>query len=1023
MTITTSKFQIYPDFFNEKEQVSNNSNNSNYEKKKQSNSRYKNFCQTHFTAGDEEQFDTYRYKYCSSYNLCDDKTKEQIWEKYQNIDGSSVSNTFKYMFYKFKKGIFVKIVNNELKVLLPFSNSNFINEWSSNIDTSNSHEIFKYVCEKDNRKYNERNINNNVDAWYCNNYLVRYEYPINEGDTNVGIFKNILEELCEKRKIPDIEFFINRRDFPLHTTNYSEPYFDIWDSDKKRLVSHEYDKYCPILSMSKTKSFEDILIPTHEDWARVQSFENIFFSKSRITTINDSKKIKWNEKKPIAVFRGSSTGKGVTIETNQRLQIAYMSSLKMIDKNDNLPYLDAGITKWNIRPRKLSGLKKLQTIKIESLPFQLVPFLSLNEQSEYKYIIHIDGHVSAFRLSSELSTQSLLLIVQSEWKVWYSDKLKPYEHYIPIKKDLSDLISQIEWCKLNDQKCETISTNAYNFFQTSLQKDSILDFFQSTLVNLKNNMGNYFYFENDYKDIKSEIEKEYILNYLISIKKKPVKIDFDNIEICNSTRFYGMLKSIQFFFSTYKNTEQFRTKCLLEKDDIYKNKNTTIKKIRVANYSFCIKEINQEKEKENIHEAFVGIFCINEILKEIPNFYYTFDFMYNKNNKKYIVNEFIPKSITLFEYIKSERFNFKDYLYIILQLCLCLHVSQVKCNFVHYDLTPWNILLQFLDEEEEIDYKIDVDKVITIKTKIIPVIIDYGKSYVSYKSQHHGFIKLFKFSKSQDIISILLTSIYEIVTHKHLIYNDFNNLLKLSHFLCQTKYCKEKFKNSKELKKFLLIHKKYSSLIEGNKYELNERTPLCLYYYILNNISSDFPIKDFDDKKKFTPYMLKCNEEIYYKLFFMIQKTITEYDFINAINSYLENDSPDIEELNCVLFNLKLFIDNESIFDKIVHETKLKKKKFRNNHNVNNDIKQEAVPPISVFYSEDDFLSIVRLKEIQKEIMTEKQNNVWDNIQNMNFESRINYTNNLTIINDFKLIIQKLIANNPELKIKFTELI
>ena len=1009
MTITTSEFQINPDFFFNEKII-------NYEKK-QTNPRYKNFCQTHFTAGDEEQFDRYKCSSSLSSTILDEDVKKDIWEKYQNIDGSSISNTFKYMFYKFKKGIFVKIMNNELKVFLPFSNSNFINEWSSNIDTSNYHEIFKYVCEKDNRKYNERNINNNVNSWYCNNYLLRYEYPINEGDTNVGILKNLLEELCDKRNIPDIEFFINRRDFPLHTTNCSEPYYDIWDSDQKRLVSHEYEKYCPILSMSKSISFEDILIPTHEDWARVQSLENIYFSKSRISTINDSKKIKWNEKKPIAVFRGSSTGKGVTIETNQRLKIAHMSWLKLIDKNDNLPYLDAGITKWNLRPRKLSGSNKLQILKIESLPFQLVPFLSLEEQSEYKYIIHIDGHVSAFRLSLELSTNSLLLMVETEWKIWYSDKLKAYEHYIPIKKDLSDLISKIEWCKLNDQQCETISKNAYNFFQTYLHKDSILDFFQSTLFNIKKNTGDYFYFDNDYKDIKSKLEKEYILNYLNSIKKQSIKIDFDSIQINHDTRFYGMLRSIQYFFLSYKNSEQFSNKCILEKEDIYKNKNTTIKKIKINNYSFCIKEINPDKEKENIHEAFVGIFCINEILKEIPNFYYTFDFMYNK---KYIVNEYIPKSMTFFEYIKSDKFNFRDYLFIILQLCLSLHVSQVKFNFVHYDLTPWNILLQFLDEEEDIDYKVDINKVITVKTKIIPIIIDYGKSYVSYKNQHYGFIKLFKFSKSQDIISILLTSIYEIITNKHLIYNDFNNLLKLSHFLCETTYRKEKFRNSKELKKFLLIHKKYSSLVEGNKYELCNRTPLCLYYYVLNKISSDFPIEN-KNKKKFIPYMLKCNEEIYYKLFFTMKKTISENDFIDTINTYLEKQNYDhnIEELNCIVYNLKLFIDDQQIFDKILQKTKLNKKKSTI---INNDIVQEKiVKPTSIFYTENDFLSIVRLKEIKKEIVViEKE---FLNINNMNFESRINYLHNLTITNDFKLIIQKLIINNPQLKIKFTELL
>ena len=52
------------------------------------------------------------------------------WSKYQNLDANSVDNTFNYIFNKFKKGIYIKIKDNELRVFLPFSKVNFINEWS-----------------------------------------------------------------------------------------------------------------------------------------------------------------------------------------------------------------------------------------------------------------------------------------------------------------------------------------------------------------------------------------------------------------------------------------------------------------------------------------------------------------------------------------------------------------------------------------------------------------------------------------------------------------------------------------------------------------------------------------------------------------------------------------------------------------------------------------------------------------------------------------------------------------------------
>ena len=145
---TTSGFQVKPDFYITKELCIELS-----KKKIQTNPRYKNFNQTHFTAGDEEQFIEYK----NEINGTEENTNEditdnlfyhldqfKIWNGYYDLETSSVLNTFRYIFNKFKKGIFVKILNNELKVFLPFSNANFINEWSDNIKL-NSFDIFNFV--------------------------------------------------------------------------------------------------------------------------------------------------------------------------------------------------------------------------------------------------------------------------------------------------------------------------------------------------------------------------------------------------------------------------------------------------------------------------------------------------------------------------------------------------------------------------------------------------------------------------------------------------------------------------------------------------------------------------------------------------------------------------------------------------------------------------------------------------------------------------------------------------------------
>lgn len=836
---TTSSFQKYPDYYNSIEDCDLFIKNYN---KEATNPRYKNFKQVHFTAGDEEQFQKY---------LCNQNgngTQVEIidnlffknslflqWDKYKNLNNLTTINTFKYIFEKFKKGIYVKILNNELKVFLPFSNINFINEWSSQIKIDPKYqditEFFKYITETDGYIFNKKHINNYINTWYSNNCLLRYEYPVNEGDTNISAIKNMFDELCQNRKLPDIEFFINRRDFPILSKNGYEPYYHLWNSLSKPLISHNYDKYLPILSMSSNENFSDILIPTYEDWIRVQSKENKFFPKSRQVYDYKFEEIPWKDKKPTAVFRGSSTGEGVEIDTNQRLKVVYLSHITKPDEK-NIYYLDAGITKWNLRPKKLMGYEYLQVIDINSLPFGLSNKLSPYEQSKYKYIIHIDGHVSAFRLSYELSLNSVILLVKSKWNVWFSHMLKPYIHYVPVKEDLSDLIVQIKWCRDNDEKCIEIINNSKCFYNTYLQKNSIFDYFQKLFVEMKNNTGIYFKNTLSNLDIQHTFQTDFLLN-----KKYINDIDINrNIHTINTIphnkRTQPLLFALQRIIN-FLNIKLVLKNSLEEKEIIFNNKLCKIKKVEYIGYDFIIKSTdNKDKIIEHIHEAFIGINVINNIIKNIPNFAYIFDCYEDKETNTFnIVSEYVSNQ-NFQAYIMSEKFKFTEFLNIILQICLALEVAQENCCFVHNDLTPWNICLKYLNEPTYIDYKIK-NKVISIKTSIIPIIIDYGKSHIIYNNQHYGIINMFKSSKSFDMLSIFITSVYQLIKSQVLTKDEFIIFLKLSNFISNTKYCNVKFRNSKDVKTFFYSAKKYTNLVNSNKYELENYTPIHLFNYIV----------------------------------------------------------------------------------------------------------------------------------------------------------------------------------------------
>jgi len=493
-----------------KENYYNNKTECEKRKKKYgiiSNPRFKLFDQIYFHAGDYRDINKYallpiRYFYSNKKNnngLYEGST--EVYKLYKNIDYTSIHNTFTYMFNKFKKGIFVAIRNNKLAIYLPFSNANYKNNWVKytyftehekkllqNSDYTNSK--IKHILNQNiidfQRKYPEqfqgRKIDFNRESWYANNCLFRNQFPKYEGELNTTVIKNMLETLVKERTVPDVEFFINDRDFPLLKKDFTEPYDHIFDSNKVKIEKiYQFKKMAPLFSKSITNDFADMLIPSNDEWEMAAS--NKFFlpgcSNSYHKTHIEKWNYDWKSKKPICIFRGGATGCGTTIDNNMRLKAAHIS----VDYSD---ILDIGIMDWKARPKKVMGTP-IHIIDTSKFRFGLKKPINNIEKSNYKFILNIDGYVSAFRLASELSMNSCILIVKSPYKMWFSHLLIEYEHYVPIKDDLSDLVSQVQWCIKNDKKCEEIARNAKQLYEARLNKDGILNYLLEKLSIIHHN--------------------------------------------------------------------------------------------------------------------------------------------------------------------------------------------------------------------------------------------------------------------------------------------------------------------------------------------------------------------------------------------------------------------------------------------------------------------------------------------------------------------------------------------------------
>lgn len=395
---------------------------------------------------------------------------------FNGLNISSKRNTLDYLFHKIRSGYFLQIQNGKLKEFIPFYNVAFKNNWS-------------HLLNIDKLKQKGK-INPNKDQWVATNCLLQLVFkPLTDHyslDTFMQV-KHMFSELCNKRKIPNIDLIVNVKDFPLLKKDLTEPFNHIYNS-KEQPMANTKDSYYPILSFNSNNDFTDIPIPSNHEWSTVT--QKIFPSRC-ITDYKFSKtKITWEEKQGTAIFRGTATGCSMAIEENPRLLVSQMDKEWSQDPQLNgesgqsEPYLNAGITKFPNRFKTTEGSDEVIHARDRDLMrkikenISMKKFISLKNQCRYKYILNIPGNSAAYRLGYLLRSGSVILNVESENKLWWETQWKPMEHYIPIQRDLSDLKEKIEWCKNHDEECQRIVENAKLFADQYISETGIFNYLE-----------------------------------------------------------------------------------------------------------------------------------------------------------------------------------------------------------------------------------------------------------------------------------------------------------------------------------------------------------------------------------------------------------------------------------------------------------------------------------------------------------------------------------------------------------------
>lgn len=259
--------------------------------------------------------------------------------------------------------------------------------------------------------------------------------------------------------LPDGVYLLNLTDAVLLRKDGKEPWPMV--TGDKDLGNYKFSKFIPVLGGSSKVGYHDIPIPNYDDVRFVLGYD-------KLPEVETS----WENKKPIAVFRGTPTGCGTTPETNMRMKLSNMRS----------PDLDVGVVQFSSTKMKFDPKIGLSTMRRKDVT--VVDFMTMTEQSKYKYMIHVDGNVAAYRLLKTMLLKSVILKVEGEYLLWVDYLLKPWKHYVPVKSDLSDLEEMVKWCQDNDSKAKKIAEEGYKFAEKHLTKSFVMSTFAKILWKL-----------------------------------------------------------------------------------------------------------------------------------------------------------------------------------------------------------------------------------------------------------------------------------------------------------------------------------------------------------------------------------------------------------------------------------------------------------------------------------------------------------------------------------------------------------
>jgi hypothetical protein len=216
----------------------------------------------------------------------------------------------------------------------------------------------------------------------------------------------------------------------------------------------------PVIFFARSALPNTIAFHMPSDWLYRIRRENCAADREAFAVVA-SAKVPWHMRAKKLFWRGSFT--------NQRRKVLVDMAAKHKDKMDckfsGFPYISD-------EERARAVAEYGENVSLNRV--------ALEQHQRWRYLVDIDGFGWSGRFSELMLTGSVVFKAMGFVEYWYA-ALKPWEHYVPVQSDLSDLLQRYDEAVASDTRMRAIAQRAYDFSLHNLNVESVVEFFFWTL--------------------------------------------------------------------------------------------------------------------------------------------------------------------------------------------------------------------------------------------------------------------------------------------------------------------------------------------------------------------------------------------------------------------------------------------------------------------------------------------------------------------------------------------------------------